>query len=64
MTLSEFMNEWERPTDYISVKTSGSTGTPKEINISKANMRRSAEITCRFLGLHPGDTALLCMPLD
>lgn len=64
MTLSEFMNDWERPVDYITVKTSGSTGTPKEVPVTKANMRRSAEITCHFLGLHPGDTALLCMPLD
>jgi len=27
-------------------------------------MEASARITCRFLGLHEGDTALLCMPLD
>lgn len=64
MTLSEFLDDWDRPVDYITVKTSGSTGTPKVLNVLKANMRRSAEITCRFLGLCPGDTALLCMPLD
>ena len=27
-------------------------------------MDASARITCQFLGLHEGDTALLCMPLD
>ena len=27
-------------------------------------MLNSARITCDFLGLQPGDTALLCMPLD
>ena len=27
-------------------------------------MEASARITCDFLGLQPGDTALLCMPLD
>ena len=27
-------------------------------------MRASARMTCDFLGLHQGDTALLCMPLD
>ena len=27
-------------------------------------MEASAHITCRFLGLHEGETALLCLPLD
>ncbi len=27
-------------------------------------MEASARITCQFLGLHAGDSALLCMPLD
>lgn len=27
-------------------------------------MEASARITCRFLGLHEGETALLCLPLD
>ena len=32
--------------------------------VEKRRMEASARITCRFLGLHEGDTALLCMPLD
>lgn len=64
MTLSEFIDEWNAPTDHLIVRTSGSTGTPKEIAILKKQMRRSAETTCRFLHLQPSDTALLCLPLD
>ena len=32
--------------------------------VEKRRMEASARITCQFLGLHKGDTALLCMPLD
>jgi Acyl-CoA synthetases (AMP-forming)/AMP-acid ligases II len=64
LTVEEFLAEWhnERPT--ILVHTSGSTGQPKPMLVEKRRMEASARITCRFLGLHEGDTALLCMPLD
>jgi O-succinylbenzoic acid--CoA ligase len=32
--------------------------------VSKEKMTRSAQATCSFLRLKPGDTALLCMPLQ
>ena len=32
--------------------------------VEKRCMEASARITCRFLGLKEGDTALLCLPLD
>ena len=32
--------------------------------VEKRRMEVSARITCQFLGLKEGDTALLCMPLD
>jgi len=32
--------------------------------VEKRRMEASARITCAFLGLREGDTALLCMPLD
>lgn len=32
--------------------------------VEKRRMESSARITCRFLGLHEGETALLCLPLD
>lgn len=64
VTLEKFMKEWEAPSDTVLVHTSGSTGKPKPIRVEKARMLNSARITCDFLGLKSGDTALLCMPLD
>lgn len=34
------------------------------MRVEKRRMEASARLTCDFLGLKPGDTALLCMPLD
>ncbi len=62
--LNDFLNEWNDSSDCVLVRTSGSTGAPKTIKAEKSKMAASARITCDFLGLKPGDTALLCMPLD
>lgn len=64
MSLKEFLEEWRNASHYVLVHTSGSTGKPKPMWASKEKMLNSARITCDFLGLKPGDTALLCMPLD
>lgn len=64
MTFEEFMQEWNGPQTWITIHTSGSTGTPKPIRAEKARMMESARMTCDFLGLKEGDTALLCLPLD
>jgi len=48
----------------VEVKTSGSTGVPKRMRVEKCRMMNSARITCDFLGLKKGDTALLCMSTD
>jgi O-succinylbenzoic acid--CoA ligase len=64
MSIEEFLEEWNNPSPYIKVKTSGSTGAPKPMLVEKQRMLNSARITCDFLGLRPGDTALLCMSLD
>lgn len=64
MTLDEFLTQWHEPSDTVPVHTSGSTGIPKLLLVEKERMRASARLTCRFLNLQPGDTALLCMPLD
>lgn len=64
MKLNEFIERWNDESEAIEVQTSGSTGTPKKMMVEKERMRASARITCRFLGLKEGDTALLCMPLD
>ena len=64
MTKEEFIAEWQNDDPRILVHTSGSTGKPKPMMVEKRRMLNSARITCDFLGLKPGDTALLCMPLD
>ncbi len=64
MTIEEFRDEWRNPSPLMLVHTSGSTGKPKPLWVEKRRMEASARITCSFLGLKRGDTALLCMPLD
>ena len=64
MTLEAFMDEWHDGSPTLLVHTSGSTGKPKPLWVEKRRMEASARITCGFLGLQQGDTALLCMPLD
>ena len=64
MTLEEFLQEWNNDSEKVLVHTSGSTGKPKPIWVEKRRMEASARITCDFLGLKEGDTALLCMSLD
>ena len=64
MSLEEFLEEWNNSSPYVHVQTSGSTGAPKPMLVEKQRMLNSARITCDFLGLREGDTALLCMPLD
>ncbi|MDD6088733.1 MAG: AMP-binding protein [Desulfovibrionaceae bacterium] len=58
-----FLARWFDDSDTVPGQTSGSTGTPKRIFLSKSSMMHSARLTCAFLGLQQGDTALLCMPL-
>lgn len=64
MDLQQFLNEWNNSSDTVLVHTSGSTGKPKAMLVEKRRMEASARITCSFLGLKAGDTALLCLPLD
>ena len=64
MTLDEFVSDWQSDSPTLLVHTSGSTGKPKPMLVEKRRMEASALITCGFLGLRAGDTALLCMPLD
>lgn len=64
MELETFLKEWRDDSPTLTVHTSGSTGQPKPIAVEKRRMEASARITCQFLGLKPGNTALLCLPLD
>ena len=64
MTLEAFLKEWHNDNPRLLVHTSGSTGAPQPLWVEKRRMEASARITCQFLGLKRGDTALLCLPLD
>ena len=64
MDLKEFLAEWHNDSPTVLVHTSGSTGKPKPMWVEKRLMEASARMTCDFLGLREGDTALLCLPLD
>lgn len=64
MALQEFLAQWHNDSPYVEVHTSGSTGVPKAMLVEKRRMETSARITCDFLGLKRGDTALLCLSTD
>ncbi len=64
MDIDDFLAEWRNDSPTVEVKTSGSTGTPKRMLVEKSRMKASARVTCDFLGLKKGDTALLCMSVD
>ena len=64
MTVDEFISQWHDASDTVEVHTSGSTGEPKAMRVEKRRMLASAKATCDFLGLQPGDTALLCMSVN
>lgn len=64
MSPKEFIAQWRDGSDTVEVHTSGSTGTPKVMLVEKRRMLASARMTCDFLGLKSGDTALLCMSVD
>lgn len=61
--LARFLNEWQSSSALLEVFTSGSTSAPKKLLVEKIRMAKSAHATCTFLGLQPGDSALLAMPL-
>ena len=62
--MERFLEEWNNDSPCVEVKTSGSTGEPKRMRVEKRRMMNSARITCDFLGLKRGDTALLCLSTD
>ena len=59
-----FLQDWFSHSETVSVQTSGSTGIPKVFEIEKKRMLNSSNMTCDFLGLKEGDTALLCLPVQ
>lgn len=59
-----FLKEWQSDSTKVPVQTSGSTGIPKVFEIEKSKMLNSARMSCNFLNLIEGDTALLCLPVE
>ena len=62
-TVKSFLDDWFSDSTVMVAHTSGSTGTPKEIILTKENMRKSANMTGKYLNLKKGDSALLVMPV-
>ncbi|WP_294284523.1 AMP-binding protein [uncultured Chryseobacterium sp.] len=62
--VGNFLGEWFSDSKTVKVQTSGSTGVPKVFEIEKKKMMNSAEMTCNFLGLKEGNTALICLPVE
>ncbi len=61
--VDNFRRRWLSPSPVMEVRTSGSTGEPKVMEAEKVRMWDSARLTLGALGLQPGNTALLAMPL-
>ncbi len=61
--LRSFLADWYSDSPFMQVQTSGSTGIPKQLTVRKEQMRASARMTCDYMGLRPGDKALLCLAL-
>ncbi|PJJ68051.1 AMP-binding protein [Chryseobacterium geocarposphaerae] len=62
--IKSFLEEWFSDSETVKVQTSGSTGVPKIFDIEKKKMINSAEMTCNFLELEEGNTALICLPVE
>lgn len=58
--ISDLLSE-DRP---IVQQTSGTTGDPKVYELDRTAMLNSAKMTLSSFGLTPGNTALLCLPVD
>src|SRR5574343_1604130 len=59
-----FIEEWNSPTETITVNTSGSTGNPKKTELLKSHMVISAKKTLDYFALKPGNTDLICLSPD
>lgn len=60
----DFINEWKSESKTVKIQSSGSTGNPKIFDIKKSKMLNSAQMTCDFLELKEGNSALLCLPIE
>ena len=61
--IQKFQTEFLDTSLTVNLQTSGSTGSPKTIKALKKAMLLSAQRTNNFIGLQPGDTAIICLPI-
>lgn len=59
-----FILDWMDDKDSIVQYSSGTTGRSKKLHLLKKSMMRSAENTLSFFELLPGQTAVLCLPME
>lgn len=64
LLLADFIREWLSDDEKMLLQTSGSTGKPKTITVSKNQMLKSAATTAGYFNFKPGQTALLCLPVN
>jgi O-succinylbenzoic acid--CoA ligase len=60
----QFAQAWLSGRETFTVHTSGSTGQPKAIPLTREQMVTSANLTCRALGIAPGDRAFVCVSVE
>ena len=59
-----FILTWMDDNDFIVQHSSGTTGRSKKLHLLKKSMVVSAENTLSFFDLLPGQTAVLCLPMQ
>lgn len=63
-SVANWIEEWKSSSPTTTLYTSGSTGAPHAFNAEKRRMETSAQTTIKALHLSPGNTALLCLPVN
>ena len=58
---AKFVTDWFDGSKYMTAQTSGSTGVPKTIQLLKADMQASAQMTNRFFNINSTSTFLLSL---
>ncbi len=57
----QFCEKWLSGQESFTLQTSGSTGTPKQINVTRDQLKSSAHLTAKAIGLQKNDTSLICL---
>lgn len=56
-----FCRDWLNGKSKFELETSGSTGTPKKIEVTRDQLKASAQLSASVLGLQKKTTALVCL---